>query len=62
MFRPDNGSDNIYVTLEIVVWSWSASSGKGSDGVWTGPAFSIPPPSDPSESEEFPVWENTYLP
>ncbi len=58
VFKPD-GNGNIYVTLGLISWDWSASASKV-DGVWTIPAYQVNGPSSPDGSDEFPTWPQTY--
>jgi hypothetical protein len=62
MFRPDNGtpSNNIYVPLGKIVWSWSAST-TYSGGAWPPPTAAISRPTAPDGGYEFPQWSQVYV-
>ena len=62
-FRPDEGSDNIYVTLGLVTWSCDGTSVLQSNGIsytnTTTSAMPIPVPDDTVSTP--PRWTKTAL-
>jgi hypothetical protein len=61
MFRPNIGisSQNIYVPIARITWSWSAAT-TYSGGSWSVPTYSVTRPAFSGTSSEFPVWPNVY--
>jgi hypothetical protein len=66
VFRPSKGNEteNIYVTLGTLHWTWSSTSVYDStQGQWSTPSPAIvAPPSNPDSDDRFPEWEEVYAP
>jgi hypothetical protein len=61
IFRPSQGSGNIYVTLGTVSWGWTSST-TYTNNAWTAPTQGIQAPTDFDASDQFPFWTSIFSP
>jgi hypothetical protein len=59
MYKPD-GTNSIWVTLQIMIWDWSAVAVISNTGVSTYPYQYVSPNQNGVPSSILPVWSNNY--